>query len=287
MKFQLIVAALCVNVSALTPNEVADPSIQYFLDLSCTDCIKSGKKFCVKGTEKPIVDGTTGPETRCCAKFPTYASCPEAFDKDWSCSTDYSDITYARQMCPFNTNYCGLNPSLNFINKGNPAKIEIKNLPRGESCSYTLTAECGAPGFRLMELAALTDSNFDITALTVLNEAYMSQVPSSLDIALDLRKNFPRSSVLPPRKSVPLDPAVVAATGQTLDKSFGFMIYSATAGKYMMYGSDIQSETASVDKWDATEPECTERQLILNVSAKTLLASQQVLTFEVGTYGFN
>jgi len=118
-----------------------DP-VTYATDLECGGCILGGYNFCMKALDAFQIT-TTEPEMKCCRD----ATCAEASNKQWSCSSAYKDQSYSLEMCPFNTNHCGAK-AIPFATQGSSdVTIEISEMDRGETCCYSIETECGAPGF--------------------------------------------------------------------------------------------------------------------------------------------
>jgi hypothetical protein len=116
----------------------------YPSDLKCSKCIKNGYTFCHKGTEGQLFENGQHPEYTCC----TDATCPEASDPSYTCSSTYKDLEYALTFCPQPKDKCGDRQEINF--EGNGFEIlEPLNLDEGESCTYKLKSSCGSPAFKI------------------------------------------------------------------------------------------------------------------------------------------
>lgn len=84
----------------------APPPLAYDVTLKCDQCIRSGYVFCLNGQERTDVPlGETPPPGKCCQD----ATCAEASDSAWTCSSSYSDPILARAICPFPRGQCGNN----------------------------------------------------------------------------------------------------------------------------------------------------------------------------------
>ena len=77
------------------------------------------------------------------------ASCTQLNTKEYNCSSNYTDKTYAQMFCPFNTKACGQKKDIEFSGEGEKLTINITNLTKGETCFYSVRAKCGAPAFKL------------------------------------------------------------------------------------------------------------------------------------------
>lgn len=63
---------------------------------------------------------------------------------DWLCSGSYNNPIYAKNVCPFDTRYCGASRTVNFAKAGEKASAGVTDLPFGESCSFMIKSTCGA-----------------------------------------------------------------------------------------------------------------------------------------------
>ena len=67
----------------------------------------------------------------------------------WSCSYSYESSAYALLNCPFKRSSCGPNHKINFYQTNDDGAIHVKELEKGEACSYNVESVCGAPSFKV------------------------------------------------------------------------------------------------------------------------------------------
>lgn len=121
----------------------APPPLAYASTLRCDECIRSGFVFCVQGTERQeVAPGGTPPSATCCQD----ATCSQASDSTWTCSSSYSDPVLARSICPFPRDQCGDRPQILLNNTGDAVNVTM-NLPPGGVCMYEMRSRCGMPAF--------------------------------------------------------------------------------------------------------------------------------------------
>lgn len=58
-------------------------------------------------------------------------------------------------MCPFKRSSCGPRSTIDLYKIDDDGAIEIKNLKKGEACSYNIGAVCGAPGFKVQNISGV------------------------------------------------------------------------------------------------------------------------------------
>jgi hypothetical protein len=89
-----------------------DVKIEFKAQLGCGACIRGNYIYCIPGAEGS--DPSTwaaGTNSVCCKDA---ASCPQAKDTKYLCSSTYSDPTLAKAMCPFNKKHCGNSTAFEF-----------------------------------------------------------------------------------------------------------------------------------------------------------------------------
>ncbi|TNV78715.1 hypothetical protein FGO68_gene6715 [Halteria grandinella] len=114
--------------------------IAYNATLGCGACIRGGYVYCIPGAEGSNSSSWGGKTAVCCLN----STCTQAKDKTYNCSSQYSDATQAKALCPFRTNACGNSSGFNFTNVGQSQNITI-NLTQGETCTFLIEATCGLP----------------------------------------------------------------------------------------------------------------------------------------------
>lgn len=127
-----------------TTDPTAPPPLAYSETLRCDECIRSGFNFCIQGTERKVLAaGEAEPAKKCCAD----ATCAEASNSAWTCSSSYSDPVMARTVCPFKKSQCGGAPDILLNNTGEAVNVNV-DLAGGESCMFNMRAKCGMPAFK-------------------------------------------------------------------------------------------------------------------------------------------
>jgi hypothetical protein len=63
---------------------------------------------------------------------------------DWICSAAYKNPIYAKNICNFDTNFCGASRMVNLAKAGDSATAGVQKLGLGETCSYMVKSACGA-----------------------------------------------------------------------------------------------------------------------------------------------
>lgn len=165
----------------------SDNKTDYHPDLKCGDCVAGGYNFCWKSTIpgevlgdndyptlKPILDsigGNLDTESRCCYNDKDVAlehrnlycenivwskpTVDKSAQKDWICSNSYRDTIYGLHVCPFKRSTCGPRSTIDFYKISEDGAIHIRNLAKGEACTYNIGSICGAPAFKLKDNSAV------------------------------------------------------------------------------------------------------------------------------------
>lgn len=141
----LFLATSTARFLQTTPTNTTNATaIAYAANLTCGDCINGGYVFCVKGQEgMRVTTNGTAPTATCCRD----GSCAMTSDNTYNCSNSFSDKTYAKFMCPFNTDRCGGQNSFSLPESGQSQSVTIRNLTKGNTCFYNVMTKCGAPQF--------------------------------------------------------------------------------------------------------------------------------------------
>lgn len=59
-------------------------------------------------------------------------------------------------MCPFKRSTCGPTSDVKFYDVGDDAAVHIKDLPKGQACTYNVESRCGAPSFTIKNSTGVT-----------------------------------------------------------------------------------------------------------------------------------
>jgi len=108
-------------------------------------CITSGYNFCVQGQDGQVLEKGEKPVATCCEDD----TCVEASSSNYTCSLTYSDMDYALTFCPQKKDKCGSKQEISFDDEEGSESVEVKNLTRGETCSYKMKSNCGSPAFKV------------------------------------------------------------------------------------------------------------------------------------------
>lgn len=117
----------------ISPAPKATPTINYNQTLSCGECILGNYIFCVAGPEN--YTGAVAPKTTCCKD---YASCKEAKNTTYTCSSKYNGTQYTifdkLKVCPYNA-HCG-NQVLSLNGADDSQCLRLNTIKKGSSCVY-------------------------------------------------------------------------------------------------------------------------------------------------------
>lgn len=67
-------------------------------------------------------------------------------NKNYTCSSTYSDLLLSLRLCPFKVDSCGDTDAVSFDKTGASWTLTQKLYP-GDICFYAAHAECGVPSF--------------------------------------------------------------------------------------------------------------------------------------------
>lgn len=130
--------------TATTTDPTAPPPLAHSETLRCDECIRSGFNFCIQSVERKVLaPGEAEPARKCCLD----ATCSEATNVAWTCSSSFSDPVMARSVCPFKKSQCGGVPDILLNNTGEAVNVDV-NLAGGEMCMFNMRAKCGMPAFK-------------------------------------------------------------------------------------------------------------------------------------------
>lgn len=120
-----------------------------------------------------IPEGRNDVTTNCCEQI-VDGTCTGGVDRDaisvdvstWSCSDGYADKDFAKTMCPQKQAKCGTVQEVDFQMEGEEDLISVRALANGESCTYRIKAQCGAPGLSQNdELTTADHTKYEITTM--------------------------------------------------------------------------------------------------------------------------
>ena len=138
-------ALLLVSVAAIEHR-----NIPYSSTLKCGGCILGGYNFCFQGTDGQQVSAT--PISTCCQD----STCAENTNTAYSCSSAFTSLDYAITMCPQMTSQCGNTKDFTPATPGDTSTVEVTGLLAGESCTFHVKSQCGAPGFLVKSESTVT-----------------------------------------------------------------------------------------------------------------------------------
>ena len=81
-------------------------NITFKKELGCGACINGGYIYCIADGERSELNSSAKPPPSVCCQNST--SCPEIDDTKYNCSISYTDKTYAKYVCPFKKDKCGV-----------------------------------------------------------------------------------------------------------------------------------------------------------------------------------
>ena len=137
--------------------------IAYSNTLKCGECIRGGYNYCFVGKDGDAFVDESGITDNCCED--TSSNCRAYTDMQYTCSGIYSDASYAKTFCPQVQNKCDIKQNIEFgENDVNTTQsINIRNLNKGETCTYKVKSKCNAPAFRVVDGSGANDSSVEIS----------------------------------------------------------------------------------------------------------------------------
>ena len=87
-------------------------------------------------------------------------------------------------MCPQRQAKCGATQTIDLKGEGETKEIAIRDLKAGESCTFKVDAQCGAPGFQIKDASTATALRkvqvsfveFNLEAVTMDSSGYRPKV---------------------------------------------------------------------------------------------------------------
>lgn len=110
--------AVIIGLSAVFG--VPTKTIAWSESLNCGQCIMGGYNFCMQAYDGVIVQaGGSLPTSKCCVDN----QCPEVNITSWSCSSTYSNVSYALTFCPQEQSKCGTTQHVQVPGEGSKVAI--------------------------------------------------------------------------------------------------------------------------------------------------------------------
>ena len=146
------VSALVVPLKDTSDNAV----FTYTSTEKCAACIAGGYKYCVQGFDNQTISPIgLDPSSVCCQA----TGCSQESNVGFSCSSTFTSPSYALGACPHKQSKCGSKNYFQYNRENEQSSTTSINLLKGESCTYRVEANCGAPGF-MLEDGSTADTNY-------------------------------------------------------------------------------------------------------------------------------
>jgi hypothetical protein len=135
--------AISALLSVASAQTAVNNTIAYNATLNCGMCINGGFNYCLEGADGQVLAAGAKPSATCCAD----GKCAQASNATFTCSNTYADKAYALTFCP-QSSKCGTKKELTYTDQG-VESFAVKNLTKGETCTYKLKSDCGSPAFKV------------------------------------------------------------------------------------------------------------------------------------------
>mmetsp|Transcript_31131 Transcript_31131/g.47584 ORF Transcript_31131/g.47584 Transcript_31131/m.47584 type:complete len:255 (-) Transcript_31131:28-792(-) len=232
----------------------------------------------------PVYDSNFGnSDSICCEKHDDYSNCGDLYRKNdndkqqWVCSWSYSTSVYGLHTCPFSRTKCGPNSKVNFYQAKDDGAIHIKNLQKGEVCTYNVESVCGAPSFKVAN---------HTNVLVWFTEWQQDSVAQSQPIvgkpftSLEVQKASPQQGM--PQKNVKFSYEEDVTEGSL--PRYGF--YKNNTWKSWGNVNQDGSEDSEVGRrFSEKDNECTLRNMMVSVLSRDENDAQLLLEVQSQTFG--
>ena len=101
-------------------------------------------------------------------------------------------------MCPQKTSQCGNTKDFTPAAPGDTSTVEVSGLFAGESCTYNVKSQCGAPGFKVKSESTATASQIDISYMEIPEKSGTTDT-STRSTSTGMRKRMSAKSGMPAR----------------------------------------------------------------------------------------
>lgn len=199
---------------------------------------------------------TDDPLDVCCAD----STCGSGKNLGNSCSSPFYATNYALTMCPQNPKKCGDVQDIFFSHEGESQVVEIMGMQAGDSCTYKITADCGAPGFSIDSTLNTTD--YDVTYVEWNDMTIGSYNVSTLATPIAARNSTS------PAKGQPIRSQIFSYFSNIVADTYGYTgTYNKTIGDNLIYGNNIQGGSFGFSN---SNMGCAPRNMLVTISTNVV-----------------